>query len=79
MFKAVLAIILILTTLGICISRFGTTAGLVVGLLSGGVLASAVCGTLILLGNIHDVLDESRAMGTDSSRQGEGNVAELVE
>lgn len=68
--KAVLAIILILTTLGICISRFGTTVGLVVGLLSGGALAAAACGTFILLANIRHVLEESREIGAESTRHG---------
>ena len=63
---AVLAIILILTMLGISNSRFVTTAGFFVGLLSIG-LAATVWGTLILLANIQDVLKEARAIEADSA------------
>ena len=55
MVKAVLAIILILSTVGISIAWFGTAVGIFVGL-----LAVAVCGTLALLVNIQDLLEELR-------------------
>lgn len=71
--NAVLAIILVLTTLGICITRLGTTVGLVVGLVSGGALAAAACGTFLLLANIRHLLEESREIGAEPTRQGEGN------
>lgn len=67
--NTILAIFLILTLLGICNSWCGTTGGLFVGLL-GGAMAGAVCAVLILLINIRDVLEESRSIETDSSRQG---------
>lgn len=60
--KAVPASILILTLLGIGINWFRAT----VGLLIGGALAAALCGVLILLANIRNLLEESRAMETDS-------------
>ena len=69
MVNTVLAIFLILAMLGTCIGWFGTTGGLFVGLLSGA-LAAAVCGALVLLANIREVLEESRAIGADSARQG---------
>ena len=72
--NTVLAIILILSVLGIAISRLGATVGLFAGLL-GGALAGAVCATLILLTNIRDVLDESRAIGTDFTPHGKTLVA----
>lgn len=71
--NAVLAIILVLTTLGICISWFVRTFGLFIGLLGGDALIVAVCGAFILLANIRHVLEESRVIGTDFTRQGKGD------
>ena len=67
---AVLAVILVLAVLGIGIGLFGTSVGLFAGLLAG-----VVCGAIILLINIRDVLEESRAMGTDSTPHGKTLVA----
>ena len=55
--KAVLAIILILSTVAIGIAWFGTAVGIFVGL-----LAVAVCGTLALLVSARDLLEESRQL-----------------
>ncbi|MDE2757118.1 MAG: hypothetical protein OXU26_14400 [Acidobacteriota bacterium] len=79
--NSVLAIILILGTLGVSISRFGTTVGIFVGLVGGGALTAAVCSILILLLNIQNVLEESRAIGSDSEPQGEtleGKIGSVV-
>ena len=57
MVKAVLAIILILNTVGIGIAWFGTAVGIFVGL-----LAVAVCGTLAPLVSARDLLEESRQL-----------------
>ena len=69
--NAVVAIILVLTTLDICISWFVRTFDLFIGLLGGGALIATVCGTFILLANIRHVLEESR--------EGDGDVVELLE
>lgn len=57
--NAVLAIVLILTALAIGINWFGVVFGIVAGLLSGVALAVAICGTLAILVNIRDLLEES--------------------
>ena len=67
---AVLSIVLILAMLRIGIRWLGASAGLFVGLLGSGALAAAVCGALVLLANIREVLEESRAYDTDSSGPG---------
>lgn len=61
---AVLAVTLVLAVLGIGIGLLGTSVGLL-----GGLLVGAVCGAIIHLINIWDVLEESRAIGTDSTMQ----------
>ena len=57
--NAVLAIFLILIMVVSCISWFGTGMGIIVGLLGGAALAVAICGTLAVLVNIRDLLEES--------------------
>ena len=57
--NAVLAIFLILIMVVSSISWVGTAMGVIVGLLGGAALAVAVCGTLAVLVNIRDLLEES--------------------
>ena len=57
--NAVLAIFLILIMVVSSISWFGTGMGIIVGLLGGAALAVAICGTLAVLVNIRDLLEES--------------------
>jgi len=57
--NALLAIFLILIMVASSISMFGTGMGIVVGLLEGTALAVAICGTLAVLVNIRDLLEES--------------------
>ena len=57
--NALLAIFLVLIMLVTGINWFGTAMGLIVGLLGGAALAVAVCGTLAVLVNIRDLLEES--------------------
>ena len=57
--NAVLAIFLILIMVVSNISWFGTGMGIIVGLLGGAALAVAICGTLAVLVNIRDLLEES--------------------
>ena len=57
--NALLAIFLILIMVAGSISMLGTGLGIVVGLLGGAALAVAICGTLALLVNIRDLLEES--------------------
>lgn len=66
MVKAVLAIILILSTVGISIAWFGTAVGIFVGL-----LAVAVCGTLALLVIARDLQKESRQLELTAIQDGE--------
>ena len=57
--NAILAIFLILIMVVSSISWFGTGTGIIVGLLGGAALAVAICGTLAVLVNIRDLLEES--------------------
>ena len=55
--NAILAIFLIMVVSSI--SVFGTGTGIIVGLLGGAALAVAICGTLAVLVNIRELLEES--------------------
>ena len=57
--NALLAIFIILIMVAGSISMLGTGLGIVVGLLGGAALAVAICGTLAILVNIRDLLEES--------------------
>ena len=57
--NAILAVALILLMIGISIYWFGMGVGIFVGLLAGAALAVSVCGTLGILINIRDLLEQS--------------------
>ena len=57
--NALLAIFLMLIMVVTGINVLGTAMGIIVGLLGGAALAVAICGTLAVLVNIRDLLEES--------------------
>lgn len=57
--NALLAIFLMLIMVVAGINVLGTAMGIIVGLLGGAALAVAICGTLAVLVNIRDLLEES--------------------
>lgn len=57
--NAILAVALILLMMGVSIYWFGMAVGIFVGLLAGAALAVSVCGTLAILINIRNLLEES--------------------